>query len=176
MTGLLEECLQPLQLSDIKHEELPNDSRSFSDEDVNECELTSELASEWAFNPANCDDHFICDICSANFKSKSGLSSHIAKHVRDDLCSPRKLTNVQSQSRLFSCPVENCNKSYSKGYRLRRHANSVHPKVDGERTVKTPSEKREKLFCPKCPKWFGIQERLDGHVRRFHEGLKVSFI
>ena len=46
-------------------------------------------------------------------------------------------------------------------------------KAEPRLKVSVVTEKKIKLSCQKCPKWFTIQEKLDAHIRREHEGLKV---
>lgn len=153
---------------EIKDEEVSNDE--------NYDELVNKSESEDL--PLNCLNDFICDICNASFKRKSELSSHIAKHARANKFANAKPINCKPQRvkrNLFSCQFENCNKSYSLSKGLKRHVNKVHPKSVGDQIVKSQTKcEREKVLCAKCPKWFYVQEKLDGHIRRIHEGLKVS--
>lgn len=157
--------LEPLELCEVKDEkEKLNHHIKFANEEQNTL--------------PTCYDEYICDICHEHFKTKSGLSTHMAMHVKGCLLfkpMPVQLPLRSIRRNVFSCYFENCNKSYSSDRGLRRHVNNVHPNPNSDRVLK-PQNKTEikKFFCLKCPKWFGVQEKLDGHIRRDHEGLKVE--
>lgn len=57
---------------------------------------------------------------------------------------------------------------------LTAHKLNVHKIKTPRVKVTNTSEKKIKLCCELCPKWFTIQHKLDAHIRREHEGLKVK--
>lgn len=103
---------------------------------------------------------FICDYCGQQFDKKKHLRSHMTKHKKELVP-----TN-------FPCTVEGCEKSYKMKKSLISHKLNVH-KIEPEACG---SNKKLKLCCDKCPKWFTNQHNLDAHVRGEHEGLEVRWM
>lgn len=100
---------------------------------------------------------YICDYCGQQFNKKSYLGSHMIKH-KNELVPKERKTH-------FPCNVQRCKKVYKVKKSLVDHQLKVHGIDIG------PSER--KLCCPQCPKSFPIQYKLDAHIRKKHEGLKV---
>lgn len=106
---------------------------------------------------------YICDYCGNGYDRKNELGSHMAKHKRE--------MSVESRPKHIPCPIAGCSKVFAAKKNLNMHRVKVH-KVKLERRVKIV-EKKVKYCCTQCPKWFGVQHKLDAHVRSMHEGLKV---
>ncbi len=77
----------------------------------------------------------------------------------------------------FPCSVTGCCKGFETRKLLNNHKLKVH-KIKSEHPVMVDAddEKKMKLCCPQCPKWFSVQIKLDGHIRGKHEGLKVRWM
>lgn len=110
---------------------------------------------------------YICDYCGKGFLQKSHIGSHMIKHKKEMEKSEKRIV-----TKTFTCTVEQCSKVFETRKLLNDHRLKVH-KIKAERIVATEIEKKQKLRCPKCPKWFHVQHILDGHIRSKHEGLKV---
>lgn len=111
---------------------------------------------------------FICDYCGKEFDKKSHIASHMVKHKNEVLQKPQF-------PETFPCTVEGCRKEFEKRKQFNNHRLLVHNiKPEPRPKVTTVVEKKLKLYCQQCPKWFTIQQKLDAHIREKHKGLKVS--
>lgn len=83
---------------------------------------------------------------------------------------------AKNQTIHFRCTVEGCIKVFEKRKLLNNHRLKVHKlKPEPRIKVATVVEKKLKLRCEKCPRfWTTNQHKLDGHIRGKHEGLKVN--
>lgn len=109
---------------------------------------------------------FICDYCGQQFDRKNQIGSHMVKHRNEMLDNGRP--------KQFPCTVVGCADVFENRKLFNNHQVEVH-RTEAEARVNVPTvtEKKLKLCCQQCPKWFTIQHKLDAHIRRQHEGLKV---
>lgn len=106
------------------------------------------------------DARYFCDYCGKGYNHKSHLASHMTAHIN----------KIERKQKTFTCSTDGCSQVLKTKKLLEQHRLNIH-KIKPERRGSTA--KRAKLCCPKCPKWFAVQYKLDGHIRSKHEGLKV---
>ncbi|KAG4072573.1 hypothetical protein HA402_004662 [Bradysia odoriphaga] len=112
---------------------------------------TSEGTSE--------DARYFCDYCGKGFREKSYLGSHMTAHKK----------KTERKPKTYRCTIDDCSKVFKIKKSFDEHRINIH-KIKPQSPA--PNEKKVKFSCPKCPKWFTEQYKLDGHIRSKHEGLK----
>lgn len=143
----------------------------YIDEELSQYDPDSVVSDSEKFFDDNNDSNssvgvkFICDYCDLRFGKKNHIASHMLKHKNEVVPKVRPTH--------FPCNVEGCTKIFQKRKSLTSHKLNVH-KIKTPRVKATSdSEKKIKLFCQRCTKWFTMQHKLDAHIRREHEGQKV---
>ncbi|KAI6698497.1 hypothetical protein NL676_018616 [Syzygium grande] len=124
-----------------------------------------------------------CEECGATFKKPAYLKQHMQGHslerpfkcsMEDCPASYRRKDHLarhflQHKGKIFSCPVDGCNKSFAYQGNMKRHMNDIHsdelPSTSGE--FKSPKQH----VCPEvgCGKVFKFASKLrkheDSHVK-----------
>lgn len=108
----------------------------------------------------------------AQYDSESNVQSPVSSHDIPSL-------NSDDLNPLDPLDGDHCGKTLDKKNQIGSHRKGmkVH-NIKAEQVVEVASEveKNKKFSCPKCPQWFHLQHRLDGHIRSKHEGLKVLLV
>lgn len=141
----------------------------YIDEDFSQDDSFDQDAGATTADKAYDSTKYICDYCGQEFSKKSHIGSHMTKHKNETM-------KEKLEPETFPCTVVGCYKVFGKRKMFNRHRLNVH-KLKPEPRIKVAAvvvEKRLKLNCQQCPKWFTIQYKLDAHIRRIHENLKVK--
>jgi KRAB domain-containing zinc finger protein len=137
-----------------------------------------------------------CGICSAKFKQKQNLISHIlqvhsSQNVQCKICRKifkaecylsRHMSYNHATEKPFSCNL--CDKTFNKQYYLNEHYRSIHNNVRYYCDICNSSFKNKKylayhieykhsknppiFYCKKCPAKFGSKTCYDHHLRQVH--------
>ncbi|XP_037024177.1 zinc finger protein 493-like [Bradysia coprophila] len=102
---------------------------------------------------------YFCDYCGKGFRQKSYLGSHMTAHRK----------KMERKPKTYHCTTDDCSKVFKTKKSFDEHRINIH-KLKPQSP--DPTKTKVKFCCPKCPKWFTEQYKLDGHVRSKHEGLK----
>ncbi|XP_010034379.2 transcription factor IIIA [Eucalyptus grandis] len=154
-----------------------------------------------------------CEECGATFKKPAYLRQHMQGHslersfkcsIEDCPASYRRKDHLarhflQHKGKIFSCPVDGCNKSFAYQGNMKRHLNEIHndeePSTSGEckslkqyvcpevgcgKVFKFASKLRKhedshvkletvEAFCCECMKYFSNVDYLKEHMRSAHQ-------
>ncbi|XP_056172313.1 transcription factor IIIA-like [Syzygium oleosum] len=154
-----------------------------------------------------------CEECGATFKKPAYLKQHMQGHslerpfkcsIEDCPASYRRKDHLarhflQHKGKIFSCPVDGCNKSFAYQGNMKRHMNDIHsdelPSTSGEfkspkqhvcpevgcgKVFKFASKLRKhedshvkletvEAFCCECMKYFSNVDYLKEHVQSAHQ-------
>lgn len=94
----------------------------------------------------------LCLVCDQSFARKQYLRAHLRTHFES-----------LDDRKQFTCPMDNCNKSYTRKSNLMTHYNAVH------------DERKSKRFaCPRdhCTARFGYKTVLKHHIESIHDNPK----
>jgi len=85
-----------------------------------------------------------CEICGAEFKRKQYLTLHMDRHEEKE------------NRKLFICPIDGCNKTFTRKSNLITHIKTIH-------------EETQKYCCPVCNKYFLYESLLKKHMEHSHD-------
>ncbi|KUF80504.1 Transcription factor IIIA [Phytophthora nicotianae] len=110
-------------------------------------EAEDDVGAEAKETPAH-----LCLVCDQTFSRKQYLRAHLRTHFES-----------LDDRKQYTCPMDGCNKSYTRKSNLMTHYNAVHDK-----------RKSKRFACPRegCTARFGYKTVLKHHIESIHDNPK----
>ncbi|KAL4111572.1 hypothetical protein PRIC1_003250 [Phytophthora ramorum] len=124
--------------------------RTHNQTEHSKVEVTKGIADGTPEQPTS--PALVCLVCDQTFSRKQYLRAHLRTHFES-----------LDDRKQFTCPMEGCNKAYTRSSNLMAHYNAVHDEL-----------KSKRFACPRedCSARFGYKTVLKHHIESIHDNPK----